>query len=183
LKIYHHEIPLVNGFKILDEPKDSRLVRGRRVSAPPGHTLYKNNYNKGTLFCFCCGCKADRWIAEKHKQELIGNAMLNLYGNQNNNIVMMNRDHIIPRSLGGANVIENLRVACEACNSKRGNALDENDFEFARNNLHLIDVPSYYANYEKAKQHSKTNIQSKAEVEKSLAPFKLFAPIIALVSK
>ncbi len=30
-------------------------------------------------------------------------------------------DHIIPRSLGGGNTIENLIVACGPCNCARGN--------------------------------------------------------------
>jgi len=30
-------------------------------------------------------------------------------------------DHVIPRSQGGTDDIENLRPACQRCNSKRGN--------------------------------------------------------------
>lgn len=38
-----------------------------------------------------------------------------------NNIDGPTLDHIIPRSLGGSDEIENLRLACRMCNSKRGN--------------------------------------------------------------
>jgi 5-methylcytosine-specific restriction endonuclease McrA len=32
-------------------------------------------------------------------------------------------DHLMPRSLGGSNSLENLRLACRPCNSSRGNSL------------------------------------------------------------
>nr|MDZ8056727.1 HNH endonuclease [Nostoc sp. EkiNYC01] len=34
-------------------------------------------------------------------------------------------DHYIPLSKGGSNKIKNLRLACNSCNSKRGNAMPE----------------------------------------------------------
>ncbi|MFN6537943.1 MAG: HNH endonuclease [Nostoc sp. EkiNYC01] len=34
-------------------------------------------------------------------------------------------DHYIPLSLGGSNKIKNLRLACNGCNNKRGNAMPE----------------------------------------------------------
>lgn len=30
-------------------------------------------------------------------------------------------DHVVPRSLNGANARSNLRLACKACNNRRGN--------------------------------------------------------------
>lgn len=33
-------------------------------------------------------------------------------------------DHVLPRSLGGGDEPENLRLACRACNVTRGNRLD-----------------------------------------------------------
>lgn len=34
-------------------------------------------------------------------------------------------DHIIPRSKGGSDEIENLRIACLECNATKGNTLEE----------------------------------------------------------
>ena len=39
---------------------------------------------------------------------------------------MMTIDHILPRSLGGSNAIENLQPMCNTCNHKKGNKVDAN---------------------------------------------------------
>ncbi|MBD2097328.1 HNH endonuclease [Trichocoleus sp. FACHB-591] len=35
----------------------------------------------------------------------------------------LTREHLIPRSRGGSNSLENLRLACFQCNNSRGNSL------------------------------------------------------------
>lgn len=45
----------------------------------------------------------------------------NLYAEENGELVLFTKDHITPRSLGGKDVIENLRTACHTCNNARGN--------------------------------------------------------------
>ncbi len=32
-------------------------------------------------------------------------------------------DHLFPKSLGGSNSVENLRITCKSCNQSRGNSL------------------------------------------------------------
>ena len=44
----------------------------------------------------------------------------NLYGtNKYGNEVMLTRDHIIPKSKGGANSMQNYQVLCQKCNAKK----------------------------------------------------------------
>ncbi len=50
----------------------------------------------------------------------------------------MTRDHIIPKSLGGTDVVENLRPACEVCNGVRGNSLTPEEVQFRKDNQHLV---------------------------------------------
>ena len=38
--------------------------------------------------------------------------------------VMMTVDHILPRSKGGANTLENYQPMCQHCNGRKGNALE-----------------------------------------------------------
>lgn len=40
-------------------------------------------------------------------------------------IVLMTKDHIYPKSLGGTDGFENLQVMCATCNSKKGSEVQE----------------------------------------------------------
>ena len=43
----------------------------------------------------------------------------------------LTRDHAIPRSLGGSTDWDNIVLACERCNSRRGDSLPDKPLEFA----------------------------------------------------
>ena len=61
---------------------------------------------------------------------------LNLYAyNANNEEVLMTADHVIPRSRGGCNELENLQTLCTDCNFKKDNKLEE---ECCGPNLNII---------------------------------------------
>ena len=50
---------------------------------------------------------------------------LNLYHrSKRGGLFLMTQDHILPRSRGGSNNIENLQTMCDSCNHKKGNRLD-----------------------------------------------------------
>ena len=42
--------------------------------------------------------------------------------NENGEEVLMTKDHIIPKSLGGKNTIYNLQPMCQFCNSRKGSS-------------------------------------------------------------
>jgi len=71
--------------------------------------------SQGPLICFECGCKATHFLIERHRNENYYH--INVYAGDR----MLTWDHIIPKSLGGSNHVHNGRVACENCNSRRGN--------------------------------------------------------------
>jgi hypothetical protein len=77
--------------------------------------------------CHCCGIVGTRMLLDT-PNEGSGSAHYNLYAEWNNNLVLMTKDHIVPRSKGGPDEIENMRTLCEVCNGHRGNldlTLDE----------------------------------------------------------
>lgn len=78
---------------------------------------------KGTT-CVTCGLKGTYFALEKAgKTERYH---LNLYGiDKNGKEIMITKDHIIPKSKGGLDKLENYQVMCECCNSRKGN-----DYEF-----------------------------------------------------
>jgi 5-methylcytosine-specific restriction endonuclease McrA len=83
------------------------------------HRRLKVFYHKGTT-CVSCGVEGIRII----KRMVNGSVHLDVY---TKDLVMMTVDHIIPKSLGGDNSLDNLRPMCLYCNSARGNALTVDD--------------------------------------------------------
>jgi 5-methylcytosine-specific restriction endonuclease McrA len=65
-------------------------------------------YQKGTLF----GCEVREYLLEKWERKCAYCGMQN---------IPLQIDHIIPRSKGGSNRIDNLTLACSSCNQKKGN--------------------------------------------------------------
>ena len=56
---------------------------------------------------------------------------------------VMTVDHIIPRSKGGLDILENLLPACRKCNYSRGNRMTGGFFENLRTppTLHVLNPP------------------------------------------
>jgi 5-methylcytosine-specific restriction endonuclease McrA len=71
------------------------------------------------LSCFACGCEATHFQIERHKNDLVMGFSLNAYAGHQ----LLTWDHIIPRSLCGSDHYLNGRLACEACNGRRGNMM------------------------------------------------------------
>lgn len=136
--IYFSEVPLQVGLSILSLPKSQRLVNGREVSVCSGAALFETLKNTD-ISCWKCGCKADRWIVMRGVAENpFAKPVLNLFAIRQGELVMLTRDHIIPKSVGGMDDPKNLRPACIICNNERGNELEGYELEFARANPQLI---------------------------------------------
>lgn len=77
------------------------------------------------------GCKCD--LCGREGTEVIhtvdngGGHHVDLYAKEKGRYILLNRDHILPASLGGPNHLWNLRPMCEPCNSKRGNTYTDED--------------------------------------------------------
>lgn len=81
--------------------------------------------------CVSCHRIGELWILEAHHRNEPPH--LNLYhvGEESqewkklskDGLVMMTKDHIIPRSKGGPTALENLQTMCAICNGRKGNQL------------------------------------------------------------
>ena len=81
---------------------------------------YKCFFTKG-IKCSCCGIEG-KFFA-KEKTEGLGRYHLNLYAiDESGDEVLMTKDHIIPKSKGGKNQLDNYQTMCVKCNSKKGNS-------------------------------------------------------------
>lgn len=83
---------------------------------------YQTFHKKG-VSCCRCGVRGSFFVKECSGDA--GLYHLNLYGFDSlNNIQLMTKDHIIPKSRGGKNELSNYQPMCERCNAKKGNDLE-----------------------------------------------------------
>jgi hypothetical protein len=75
----------------------------------------------GNMNCVSCGCTPLFFAVEtfaRSKDQSIPH--VNLYGMDGDKEVLFTHDHILARSLGGADNLKNSQVMCSPCNSKKG---------------------------------------------------------------
>ena len=159
--VYYNYLGLDAGFEVIKQNKNNCLVRGRQVSKPPGHELYLSLHAANQkLICFECGLEASCFILCKGQNDVTRQPILDLFAMREDGVfVLMTRDHIIPKSLGGNNTVQNLRVSCSDCNSKRGNYMSYQDLLFMEKHPHLIRQELDF--------HSPCNEKTKIELRKA----------------
>lgn len=86
---------------------------------------YQTFFTKGTK-CACCGLEASYFA--KERGENTKRYHLNLYGiNSSGQEILFTKDHIVPKSKGGKDTLENYQTMCEPCNKRKGNKYDLSD--------------------------------------------------------
>jgi len=73
---------------------------------------------KESRACSACGLVGTRLMLDIIRGA--NSPHFNLYAEENGALVLMTKDHIIPRSAGGTNALDNLRTMCAPCNEVRG---------------------------------------------------------------
>lgn len=104
----------------LDVPKKKIqvVINGEKIYALSDR--YKTFFTKG-LSCPVCGATASYWALEKDASNK--RYHLNLYAFHNNIEVLMTKDHIYPRSKGGADSLSNYQTMCRCCNIAKGTSI------------------------------------------------------------
>ena len=160
LMFFYKELSIQEGFDVLHQSRDTRSVDGMKVSAPSGAALYHHCNETGQpLTCFKCGVTADRWIVRHQHNDTNKPPVVELFAyTHKKKLVMMTRDHIVPKSRGGLDIVQNLRCACEPCNRDRKNVLTTEDKQFMVENPHLYNykVPREFIN-EKVSFHPQSS--------------------------
>lgn len=88
-----------------------------------GSQRYQVFKYKGTT-CVCCGLKGSYFA--KERQRNVETYHFNLYGiNEDGLEVLMTKDHIIPKSKGGKNELENYQPMCTICNREKADKMPE----------------------------------------------------------
>lgn len=83
-----------------------------------GSLRYKLFATKG-IVCSSCGLIGSFFAKEKNKNDKTYH--FNLYGIKNGIEIMLTKDHIFPKSLGGSDTLENLQTMCKICNELKSN--------------------------------------------------------------
>lgn len=91
--------------------------------------MIKANSQRYQLFktksCTCVRCGITGTFFAKEKRINDKSYHLNLYGyDKNGNEVLMTKDHILPKSKGGEDILDNYQPMCEKCNTEKGNNLE-----------------------------------------------------------
>lgn len=82
---------------------------------------YKTFIEKGYR-CVCCGRTGAYYALEKSHGSNAKRAHFNLYSDDD---VLMTKDHILPKSMGGADCIENMQTMCSICNCEKGSTVPD----------------------------------------------------------
>ena len=91
-----------------------------------GYQIYKDSWRYRTFYqkglrCACCG-RIGTYFKLKADSKNIERAHFNLFSEEG---TLMTKDHIIPRSKGGPDCIENFQTMCEECNKKKRDIMPE----------------------------------------------------------
>jgi 5-methylcytosine-specific restriction endonuclease McrA len=81
-------------------------------------------FARSGIACVRCGIKGSIFRIEKHASDKqAGSPHLNLYAKVNDELVLLTQDHIVPKSKGGKDHLNNLQTMCYLCNEAKGASL------------------------------------------------------------
>ena len=91
------------------------------------------------LECAACGLLGSLFLLEREHGHKTDVAHFNLYAVENDNLILMTKDHIVPRSKGGRNNIVNYQTMCEICNSiKKAKELSNSELKQLRHTFNSL---------------------------------------------
>ena len=123
------ELPVEEALRLLDVREKNIVVEGHRVkTGSQRYALFRSTAaNKGLA---CCSCPRVGVTMRLEKPNNAGKtphhpadrAHFNLYSADG---VMLTKDHILPKSKGGRDVLTNYQTMCAECNHAKGNVTEE----------------------------------------------------------
>ena len=97
----------------------------KRIVVRMGSHRYQLFATKG-IKCIKCGLEGRYFALERNRGSNPGKFHFNLYGiDKDGKEVMMTKDHIIPRSKGGGNKLQNYQPLCYYCNQKKMDKIED----------------------------------------------------------
>ena len=113
-------------FKTNKENGNKKVVKELDGDLIKANSQRYQTFKKCGTRCCKCGLEASFFAKEKHENDK--NYHLNLYGiDEDGNEVLFTKDHILPKSKGGMNNINNYQTMCSKCNQEKGNKIENTD--------------------------------------------------------
>jgi hypothetical protein len=110
-------LPYVSGARN-GKPGSERLYDGHPVWM---NSLRYQVFTRGTR-CVACGLEGSYFALERAAKQPTHRYHFNLYGrDEAGEEVMLTKDHILPKSKGGKDSLNNLQTMCKRCNEAKGN--------------------------------------------------------------
>jgi 5-methylcytosine-specific restriction endonuclease McrA len=115
---------LEEGLAYLRSPSQQRKIMNNWVENKAKRAATRlHMFASGQTTCVACGLKGEVFHIERHENDKVMPFSINLYGIRDGKEVMMTWDHILPKSLGGSNHLDNAQCMCFTCNSSKKNVL------------------------------------------------------------
>jgi hypothetical protein len=118
---------------------NSRVFCGHSV----GLSSYRiKNFQVNGVFCNHCGVEGIYFAVERadHRNAKENDWHLNLYAlTYELHEILMTRDHVIPRSKGGSNLLDNSQTLCTHCNCKKADKLPDVAIEWINTTTDIGD--------------------------------------------
>ena len=115
-----HECERSNGKKYY---KWDKIQIADGVTVKMDSQRYQVFFERG-IDCVCCGLKGQYFWLEQNRNQPGTAYHFNLYGvYDDGNEVQLTKDHIIPKSKGGKNYIDNYQTMCDRCNMDKADKI------------------------------------------------------------
>jgi hypothetical protein len=145
-KIRVFEVPLKDVLNNLSDGKRAFFFDNKSYMVKMNsqrYFMFKEN-----LRCVCCGLVGTRMFLEYHPYDMTPH--FNLYGEKDDDLILMTKDHILAKALGGEDRHSNYQTMCAVCNSLKGHTsltleslkllrifFDENKDDMTKKQLHI----------------------------------------------
>jgi hypothetical protein len=73
-----------------------------------------------SMNCVSCGIAGTKFFLERFRSD--ESPHFNLYAEEDGELILMTKDHIVPKSLGGKDYVSNYQTMCSICNNLKGSS-------------------------------------------------------------